>query len=244
MGLDVQRDNVTAYANEKGWQLVAVVQEAASGGIREGEEFSWEHRPALLGLMQRAEQGEYDILLVPRFDRLSRDYASLIVLERRFGRHGVEIVSVAEEHNGDGPIGEFIRGQLALAAQLERATIRERLSAGKAKGKQLGRHVHGRPPYGYQSEHGILTPNENATVVKRIFQESRDGRTAGRIARILNHEGIPAPQGGAKGWSDAGVRLILRNDAYTGERHGVKRAHPAIISRRLYNETQKRLEAD
>jgi DNA invertase Pin-like site-specific DNA recombinase len=132
MGLDVQRDKVTAYANEKGWQLVAVVQEAASGGIREGEEFSWEHRPALLGLMERAERGEYDILLVPRFDRLSRDYASLIVLERRFGRHGVEIASVAEEHNGDGPIGEFIRGQLALAAQLERAMIRERLSAGKA----------------------------------------------------------------------------------------------------------------
>jgi hypothetical protein len=123
----------------------------------------------------------------------------------------------------------------------------------RGSGRPCGRRCRDRGPssgcrprarYGYQSEHGILTPNENAATVKRIFQECRDGRTPGRIARILNHEQIPAPQGGAKGWSDAGIRLILRNDAYTGERHGVKRAHPAIISRRLYNETQKRLEAD
>ena len=76
------------------------------------------------------------MLLVAKLDRLSRDYATLTVLERKLQRHGVEVVSAAEE-NGDGPIAEFIRGQLALVAQLERAMIVERVSAGKAKKKQL-----------------------------------------------------------------------------------------------------------
>jgi hypothetical protein len=40
-----------------------------------------------------------------------------------------------------------------------------------------------------------------------------------------------------------GVRTILANPAYTGERHGVKRTHPAKVSRRAFNEVQAVLDA-
>jgi hypothetical protein len=43
---------------------------------------------------------EYDVLLVA-LGRVSRDHATLVGLERRLDRHGVRVVSVAEE-NGDG----------------------------------------------------------------------------------------------------------------------------------------------
>jgi hypothetical protein len=108
--------------------------------------------------------------------------------------------------------------------------IRERLSAGKARAKQLGRHVHGRVPYGYRSDRGRLEPDpDTAPIVQRIFQELRDGSNPSRIARELNRSGIPAPQGTE--WRRSGVIVILRNVAYTGERYGVKRAHPAIPAR-------------
>lgn len=242
MSLETQRDRVSEYAKAKRWQLVDIVQEAASGGVREGEEFSWQHRPALLDLMDRAERHEFDVLLVAKLDRLSRDYATLTVLERRLQRHGIEVASAAEE-NGDGPIAEFIRGQLALVAQLERAMILERVSAGKAKKKQLGRHVHGRAPYGYRSDAGILTLLPDlVTVVGRIFRDAKAGDTPGRIARALNADGIRPPQR-AKEWNERAVRLILRNPVYTGERYGVKRAHEAIVSRQLFNAAQRRLDA-
>jgi hypothetical protein len=119
--------------------------------------------------------------------------------------------------------------------------IRERLSAGKARAKQLGRHVHGRVPYGYRSDRGRLEPDpDTAPIVQRIFQELRDGSNPSRIARELNRSGIPAPQGTE--WRRSGVIVILRNVAYTGERYGVKRAHPAIISRRRFNEAQASLD--
>jgi len=120
-----KREHVAEYAKAKGLELIDVVQEAASGGVSNGEEHSWEHRPVLLRLMERAQAGEYEALIVAKLDRLSRDYATLIVLERRFQRYEVEILSVAEE-NGDGNVAEFIREQLALVAQLERALILER----------------------------------------------------------------------------------------------------------------------
>ena len=242
MGLDVQRDRVIEYAREHGLDLMDVVSEAASGGVRDGEVHSWEHRPQLLALMTRAEAGDFDVLLVAKLDRLSRDHPTLIVLERMLQRSNVEVVSVAEE-NGDGPIAEFIRGQLALVAQLERAMIRERMGAGKAKRKILGLHAEGRVPYGYESERGILTPvPDQAEVVKRIFRDAIDGHTVGRIARDLTREGVPTPQGG-KAWSVPGVRGILVNGAYAGERYGVKGAHPAIVSRRAFNSANRALKA-
>jgi len=238
IGLEVQRGRVTDYATEHGIELVGVVQEAASGGIREGQEFSYEHRPILLGLIERARAGEYDILLIAKYDRLSRDYATLITLERRFRKLGVSIVSTDEQTNGDGAIAEFIRGQLALVAQLERATIRDRLSAGKAARKLQGRHVHGRPPYGYRSQAGILEPvDDEATIIRRIYRDATDGWTPGRIARELNRDGIPSPRGGR--WVSKVVRGILANPAYAGERYGVKGAHAAIVSRRAWNAAQR-----
>lgn len=238
-GLAVQRDRIQAFAAEKGWQLLAVVEEAASGGVQNGEEFSWEHRPVLLSLMERAEAGDYDVLLVPRYDRLSRDYATLIVLERRFARYRVEIVSAAEEQNGDGPIAAFIRGQLALAAELERATIRDRLSAGKARAKQAGRHVHGRIAYGYRSAaRGLLEPDpEQAETVRRIFREIARGISPGMIARALNGASVPTPKGG-KQWTDDTVRTIATNPAYVAPKPA---AHKAIVSRRLFNQAQAAL---
>ena len=145
MGLQTQRDRVREHAAAKGYQLVSIVQEAASGGVQNGEEFSYEHRPVLLSLIARAEAGEYDVLLVAKLDRLSRDFPTLAVLERRLQRFGVEVVSATEE-NGDGPLAEFVRGQLALVAQLERAMILERVAAGRAKRKAQGRHVQGTAP--------------------------------------------------------------------------------------------------
>jgi site-specific DNA recombinase len=241
MSLAAQRDRVTEYAKAKGWQLVGIVEESASGGVRDGEDFSWEHRPVLLDLLGEAQARAFDVLLVAKLDRLSRDYATLTVLERRLQRSAVEVVSTAEE-NGDGPIAEFIRGQLALIAQLERATILERVSSGKAKKKKLGRHVHGRPPYSYTSSGGILAPvPELAAVVRRVFEDAKAGDSPGRIARALNADNVVPPQR-ARAWGERAVRLILRNPAYVGERYGVKRAHEPVVSRQLFNAAQRGLD--
>lgn len=241
LGLEVQRESVTAYAAEKRLELIEVVEEAASGGVRDGEEFSYEHRPALLSLMARAGTGAFDILLVAKLDRLSRDYATLIVLERRLERSGVEVVSAAEE-NGDGPVAELLRGQLALIAQFERAQIRERLSGGKAVKRSRGGNTDGRIPYGYRSADGRLVIDEDAArVVRRLYSDARNGYSPGRIARGLNRDGIRSPWGRA--WSQTTVRRILANPVYVGERQGIRNAHPAIVSRRAWNAAQAALAA-
>lgn len=53
--------------------------------------------------------------------------------------------------------------------------ILERARGGKAKKKALGRHVHGRVPYGYRSRKGVLEPEEGlASVVHDIFVGAKE----------------------------------------------------------------------
>lgn len=51
MGLEVQRDRVIECANAKRLDLIDTVEEAASGGVREGEDrrddLHWPHRDGL-----------------------------------------------------------------------------------------------------------------------------------------------------------------------------------------------------
>jgi site-specific DNA recombinase len=242
MGLAAQRAKIEAYAAEQGWDLLEIVEEVKSGAVRDGELFSHAHRPRLSGLLERAEAGGFDVLVVAKLDRLSRDFATAVFLERLLRRHGVQVVS-ATEANGDGAHAEFVRGIYAQVAQLERAMIRERLVAGKAQRRKQGRRADGRPPFGYRSARGVLEPiAELVPVVREMFAQARDGWSAGKIARELDTAGQPAPQGGAQGWSARAVLLVLRNVAYAGEAHGVKGAHPALVSRRLFNQVQARLD--
>ena len=233
----------TEYAAVEGLELVECVTETASGGVLANEETSLEHRPILGSLIERARAKEYDVLLVARLDRLSRDYPSLAILERRLQALGVAVVS-ASESNGDGWMAEFIRGQLAQIAQVERAIIKDRLAGGKVAAKKQGRNVHGRIPFGYRVEkgqRGILVPDvqlrEGATgatvrdfegpavVVRRIFTDRAAGYSTVQIAKRLNADAAPSPSG--KPWSPTAVWRVLGNEpTYRGVRNDVRGAHP------------------
>jgi site-specific DNA recombinase len=154
-------------------------------------------------------------------------------------RHRVEVISAAEgEGDGDTGIAVFLRNQLAAVAELERGLIRDRLRAGKAQRKLAGRFGGGATPYGYRScgEGRLEVDDEQAAVVRSIFNRAREGLGPGPVARRLNAEQVPGPTG--KPWNRQTVTNILRNPLYAGELHGIKAAQPAIVSRRAWNQAQ------
>jgi site-specific DNA recombinase len=236
LGLEAQRKAVRDFARSEGFELVQVDQEAASGAAREGELFSLEHRPVLLGLVDRAEAGTYDVLVVASLDRLSRDQVEQLYLKRLLARFGVTVVSAAGETNGNGDaIGELIERLIGAVHDFDRKRQLERMRAGKAQARERGRHVHGRIPFGYVSAGGgrLEVDEPQAAIARRIFAEAKAGAGPAVIARSLNDSGEPGPQGGR--WSRQVVTGIIRNPVYAGEKYGVKGAQPAIVPRRLWN---------
>jgi site-specific DNA recombinase len=246
MGLEAQRTRVREYAAGQGLELVDVVREAASGAVRDGDE-GLEQRPVLQALLERGRAGDFEVLLVARYDRLARDARLFLNIAEALHRAGVTLLS-ADEQNGDGAVGRFMRGQHALIAQLERDTILERVRRGKDEGRRAGRFVHGAAPFGYRiapagGKGKRLEPElALAPIVERIYRDGRRGLTPGWIARALNAEGIAGPTRG-KPWNRTTVRNVIENRAYRGELYGVADAHPAIISARLWRDANRALRA-
>jgi site-specific DNA recombinase len=86
-GLANQERHLRRYAAEQGLAIVGVESDAL--GVKEDE------RPGLQRLLARAEQHEFDVLLVRNTARLARDARALELLRARLAAHGVRIISLA-----------------------------------------------------------------------------------------------------------------------------------------------------
>jgi DNA invertase Pin-like site-specific DNA recombinase len=83
---------------------------------------------------------------------------------------------------------ETIQGGVnGLVAEIDRNQTVQRLAAGKAHWRALGRRVEGRWPYG---EHPAMQYAAERTVVERIHQLHDAGTSSYAIAKTLNAEGI------------------------------------------------------
>ena len=71
--------------------------------------------------------------------------------------------------------------------------------------------------YGYRNENDkLVIIDEEAEVVKFIFDKYCDGHGANGIAKMLTEQGIKSPKGNNK-WNDSTIRGILRNEKYKGD---------------------------
>lgn len=132
------RTELRAAARARGLRVVLDVEETASGkGGR---------RPGLDRVMDAAQRGRLDIVLVQRLDRWGRSTLDLLTNIRRLRSAGVAFVAIAQglevrsEHDA---VSELTLTILAAAAEFERAVIVERtldgLAAARRAGKRLGR---------------------------------------------------------------------------------------------------------
>jgi site-specific DNA recombinase len=171
---------------------------------------------------------------------LSRDQVEQLSLKRLLARFGVRVVSAAGETNGNrDALGELLERLIGAVHDFDRKRIIERMRAGKSQGRNVGRHVDGKPPFGYRAgiEPGALEIDEaQAGIVRWMFDVARRGSGPRPIARQLNAEGSSGPTG--RLWNRQTVTNILRNPVYCGELHGVKGAQPPVVSRRVWNQAQ------
>jgi DNA invertase Pin-like site-specific DNA recombinase len=127
-------------AEQRGWQVVRVYSDRISG--------TKEARRGLNRLMADARRGEFDVVMVWRFDRFARSTRHLVSALDEFRTLGVEFVSHQEAIDTATPMGRAMFSVIAAMAQLERELIVERVRAGldhaRSAGTKSGRPI-GRP---------------------------------------------------------------------------------------------------
>jgi len=184
-GLEAQRRAITEACEARGWQLLTIREDVASGK-------AFSKRPGLETALASVRAGDAGALVVAKLDRLSRsviDAAQTIELARR---EGWNLVALDLGVDFSTAAGTAMAQMTAVFAELERRLIGERtraaLAVKKAQGVQLGR------------------PRELPEAVRRRIRRLRaSGRTYRDIADRLNAGGVATAHGGAK-WHASSVR--------------------------------------
>jgi DNA invertase Pin-like site-specific DNA recombinase len=140
----------------------------------------------------------------------------------------------------------------SLLAELESKQIRDRVQTGmNMKARSTSGHLGKRCPFGYNfiksekvDEEGTYVINDDeATVVRRIFDIYLTGTSMREIADALKSEGVMTKRGGV--WEASTVQSILNNPFYSGWDcwDGILRrgTNPAIISIETFNRAQRRI---
>ena len=201
LGLEAQREAVTAYLNGGHWTLVSEIVEVESGKRSDRPELA---KALSLCRLHRAT------LLVAKLDRLARNVAFISALMEA----GVKFVAV------DLPqANELTIHVMASMAEYEAKAISQRtkaaLAAAKARGTVLGGLRWDINTVGAQGRKlALQTRQENAAKYRADIlpviqdKQAKGAVTLRQVADALNADGTPAPRGGE--WSAVQVQRILK----------------------------------
>lgn len=192
-GMEAQRQAIRSAARDRGWELVALFDDA-------GLSAATLVRPGLTAALSAVESGQAAALVVAKLDRLSRSLVDFAGLMERSRRRGWALVALDLGVDTTTPAGEMVANVMATFAQFERRLIgvrtKEALAVKRAQGVKLGRPR--------------TLPRD---VVERVSAERRAGHSLATIADRLNADGVITAHGGAR-WYGSTVKAVL---AYADE---------------------------
>ena len=196
-------------------------------------------RPGLQAALDALRAGKASILIIEDVDRLGRDQEHLSYMRKMFTAHDVVLHTVAAGRIDDltfafkGIIGEQQRARIAYTT---RRGLKGKASRGGATGgKILGyaKQVIGHDAAGRELDR-LAIHEQEAALVRRIFELYAEGHSLKKICRIFNEEKIPSPRARERGKYNAGIwnPSTLSGDVTLGE--GILN-NEIYIGRRIFN---------
>ena len=160
---EVQLQDLRRFAGQRFAQYREYIDVGVSGAQR--------HRPQLDALMKDAHKRLFDVVLVWKFDRFARSLKHLIESLDEFSSLGIDFVSYTEGVDTTTPSGQLLFHIVGAVAQFERDLIAERVRAGMAHARAMGKRI-GRP--------------RAAVDVEAVAKLRGEGRSLREIASRLN----------------------------------------------------------
>lgn len=206
-GLDAQREQIIEYCKENDIVIVDwFIDEGVSGAdIR---------KPGLDAIIAGAVTNPpVEMVVTAKTDRISRKVEYYYAYKIKLQTVGINIVSVAEDFGRENMFTPLLEALTAAMAEVERGMITARTSGGRKVKASRGGYSGGRTPYGYvvdKNIRGMVINEEQAKVVRLIFEMKKNGFTFQRIVDELNKQGYTNKSGGK--WAISSVQVILGNE--------------------------------
>lgn len=239
--LDAQREACEAFIKSQrheGWVLVE--KQYNDGGYSGGTM----NRPAFQEMLKDVENGEIDIIVVYKVDRLTRSLMDFAKIVEVFDKNSASFVSITQQFNTTTSMGRLTLNILLSFAQFEREVTGERIRDKFAASRKKGMWMNGTAPIGYKRDNGklIIIPEE-AETVKLIFNKYLELGTVPELMNYLKDEHVFTRNG--KIFSKGHLYHILSNKVYIGKIEHKNEIHEglheAIIADDIFEKTEKLL---
>jgi DNA invertase Pin-like site-specific DNA recombinase len=242
------------------WEFAGVYADEGRSGT------SAKHRPEFLRLIQDAEQGQIDIILTKSISRFARNVVDCQRYVKDLKSRGVEVRFEREGISSMDASADFIFSMLATVAQEESRSISENVRWRYAKDFEKGVYrLGGNRILGYDmGDDGKLTPNGDAWIIKKVFDNFLAGMNYTEIAADLDAAGAKRLRSD-KPYTAERIRRILRNEYYVGDMllrknapkdfltkcpihtdytsYYIRDAHVGIIDRNTWERAKEKLDA-
>ncbi|PSM31728.1 recombinase family protein [Haliangium sp. UPWRP_2] len=194
ISLEAQQAAIQQYCSLHGLKLVTICQDVLSGGK--------DQRPGLQDAL-RTLQRSGDVLIVLKFDRLSRSIRHFCELYETYFKDGTkELVAIRESIRLDSALGRALINILLVFAQMEREATGERTREAIHHIRQSGYHF-GKAPYGKKTipapdnpRMKVLVDDEaELAVIAQLKAWAAQDVGITEMAHRLNAAGTPPPQG-------------------------------------------------
>lgn len=189
LGLEAQASAIAAEAERRNWTVVETFTDAGvSGSVQPMD------RPGMASAVSMCRDGQADVIVAAKLDRLSRDTRHALAFHEFANRCGFKWLAVDADDDTTTADGEFLFTMRMGLATRERKLIGERTKAAlqvkKANGARLGRPV--------------STPEATRS---RIAELRDSGLSWAKVAAAASEEGVNRPTSG-KPYGRSGCQKI------------------------------------
>lgn len=159
------------------------------------------NRPAMQELLSLVRQEKVSCIVVKDFSRFSRDYIELgTYLEQILPFMGIRFISISDRYDSKDYNGKTLgldsqfKGLIAdFYVKDQSVKVKTALDTKREKGQ----YCSGSAPFGYQrntdNKSELLIVEEEAEVVRRVFELTLQRLSKTEICKLFNEEGVKTP---------------------------------------------------
>lgn len=227
MSIENQRQMLTDYVKEKGWNLREIY-------IDDGYTGTNFDRPDFKRMIADAEAGKINCIITKDLSRLGRNYVKTgYYTEELFVEMNIRFIAVNDSIDTLNDNNDIAPFQNILNEWYPKEVSKKVRQVKKSSARQ-GKFMGSQAPYGYmkspQDKHQLIIDEPAATIIRRIFNEYAVGESARRIAERLNEEGLDSPRfyhyakmgrvnplsKEKNYWNSTTVNQLMKNQVYIG----------------------------
>lgn len=168
-----------------------------------------------LKMLEDGKKKKFDILLCKSYSRFGRNMIETLGAIKELRENGIRIIFIEDSLDSEADATKF--GLFSWISEQESQNTSKRIKTVFEHFKDVGKVYNCIAPYGYEydkDKKNFVVNEVEASVVKKVFKLYLQGNGTGKIAKILQDEGVPSKKGGV--WRNNTVKNLITNEVYTG----------------------------